>query len=86
MSSAELWRTELATSLTSIRDFQGSPEDREKLMILAFTGYMMATSHINKLPYSQFKVTVDDYFRVRTEAADLRVFMKAALGIDIARQ
>jgi hypothetical protein len=85
-SPDEIGRSELATSLSSIRDFQGSHEDREELLMLAFSGYMVTTGHVHRLSYPLFKVTVNDHFKVQSEinfSTDLRIFMKAALGIDI---
>jgi hypothetical protein len=80
----ESWRSDTACSLSSIRDFGGSRAEREKKLIVAYTGYLAISSHVHKVPFWAFKETVNQAFETRESApTDVRDFMKYALGIDV---
>jgi len=71
-------------SLSSLLDFPGSPEEREEKLIVAYAAYLVSSSHVHKLPYWNFKDTVNHAFKAHGPApSDVRVFMKDGLGIDV---
>jgi len=80
----ELWRSDMVRALSSILDFPGHPEEREEKLIVAYAGYMESSSHVHRLPYGNFKNTVNRAFKEHNSArTDVRVFMKDTLGIDV---